>query len=93
MSDSENILETIPVNIVIDSLKKQIEELKSLQSQAGFHPNQPLSSGTLYDHESQQKIKQLEDENADLRSINAKRDYQIEMLLKTLDSYDKLYKK
>ncbi|KAI9304660.1 hypothetical protein BJ944DRAFT_266498 [Cunninghamella echinulata] len=93
MSDSENLLETIPVNIVIDSLKKQIEELKSLQSQATFHPNQPPSPGTLYDHESQQKIKQLEDENADLRSINAKKEYQIEMLLKTLDSYDKLYKK
>ncbi|CAO3628727.1 unnamed protein product [Cunninghamella blakesleeana] len=96
MSDSENLLETIPVQTVIESLTKQIEELKSLQ--ASFKPENPSSSTTttsnpLYDHESQQKIRELEEENADLRTINAKAEYRILMLLKTLENYDQLYKK
>ncbi|KAI8340180.1 hypothetical protein BC941DRAFT_419633 [Chlamydoabsidia padenii] len=79
----DKFLETTPLDVTIKALTSQIEELKSLQKKRLENDHHVSAVGG-----DKQRIEALEKEIQDLRTINAKAEYRIQILLNTLNQYD-----
>jgi hypothetical protein len=79
----DKFLETTPLDVTIKALTSQIEELKSLQKKQMENDHQ-VSTGSG----DSQRTEILENEVKELRILNAKAEYRIEILLNTLANYD-----
>ncbi|KAI8877892.1 hypothetical protein K501DRAFT_259603 [Backusella circina FSU 941] len=80
MSSEEHFISDTPVAIAIESLQKQVHQLKSI-IQDSNNNNEQTATSTENGQDLQQRVKQLE-------IANAKAEYRIKMLLRALEERD-----
>ncbi|KAL9540017.1 hypothetical protein MBANPS3_009927 [Mucor bainieri] len=74
----DHFLSSTPVNVAVEALQRQVDQLKRIIHKSDGEPI-PQDDNT---EELQQEIKKL-------RTENAKAEYRIKMLLRTLEEKDK----
>ncbi|OAC99984.1 hypothetical protein MUCCIDRAFT_113434 [Mucor lusitanicus CBS 277.49] len=75
----DHFLSSTPVNVAVEALQRQVDQLKRIVHKSGDEPIPQQDDNT---EELQQEIKKL-------RTENAKAEYRIKMLLRTLEEKDK----
>ncbi|KAL7311256.1 hypothetical protein PS15m_009040 [Mucor circinelloides] len=78
MSEQDHFLGSTPVNVAVAALQRQVDQLKRIIHKSDDQPIQQDDNT----EELQQEIKKL-------RTENAKAEYRIKMLLRTLEEKDK----
>ncbi|CAO0801318.1 unnamed protein product [Mucor circinelloides] len=78
MSEQDHFLSSTPVNVAVAALQRQVDQLKRIIHKSDDQPIQQDDNT----EELQQEIKKL-------RTENAKAEYRIKMLLRTLEEKDK----
>ncbi|KAK4512566.1 anthranilate phosphoribosyltransferase [Mucor velutinosus] len=73
----DHFLSSTPVNVAVEALQRQVDQLKRIVHKSDDQPIQHDNTEEL-----QQEIKKL-------RTENAKAEYRIKMLLRTLEEKDK----
>ncbi|KAL1936019.1 hypothetical protein VTP01DRAFT_153 [Rhizomucor pusillus] len=77
-------LDDVPVNVALEALQKQVKELQELVTAAPPPPAAQPSG------ESSEEVASLKQQIKDLETLNAKAEYRIQILLRTLEQRDKL---